>query len=210
MQYPERPGWKKNTQVGLSFSTEMGPQDWGLGDSQTFLFTRSLIGISQLLNLCQSYTFCKLPLKLRIHPKSPFGSQNPDGPPLSTSHSLLIHCFHSHPIPHSTSLFYMASIWTLPSQHCPHSLFHFWSVSVLTGPSQQDIPDYPKSITQSLLMGPFSKTKDHNSDQCASDNSNSETWFKPPTCIWVPPNTTKDKQEDQGNPRRVWRFCKCD
>lgn len=82
-QYSERPGWRKNTQVGLSFSPEMRSKDWGLGNSQTFLFTRNLIEISQLLNLCQSYTFCKLPLKLRIHPNSPFGSQNPDGPPLS-------------------------------------------------------------------------------------------------------------------------------
>lgn len=36
------------------------------------------------------------------------------------------------------------------------------------------------SLSLNLLMGPLSKTKDHNSNQCASDESNSEMWFKPP------------------------------
>lgn len=109
--------------------------------SQTFLLTRSLTELLQLLNLCQTCAFCipcRFPLTLRMKQNSPFGSQNPQRADLSPSHSPLRS---ASPLP-SIPCFIRPLTGHFPlhlnTTHILSSIF-----SLLTGPSQQDIPNNP-------------------------------------------------------------------
>lgn len=203
---------KEHSSVILPRGGTLGLEPWR-DHSQTFLLAQSLTELSQLLNLCQSCAFCipcRLPLTLTIKQNSPFGSQNPQGWPLSLTQP---------PRPCLTaslnSLFYKVSDWTLsppPQQHCTHSLP--LSVCSQVPHSRTFLTtlnlSYCTSISPSIYLGIYSQRKRtviQTRVLQVTPVQKHDSSLLP--CVSVPPTQLRRNKKIRAI-LRVWIFCKCD